>query len=181
MSKTADKEAATQLRRKLLITIIETRPFELITNLDLAQHFGVSINTISNDLCALERARRLIRWRLGKTSRVMFTSRMIVPDHIRRQRKEYERNLCRGGAYAPKRQQRAYTASQAAVSLNGHAAAALEQVINKKGCRFPIGDPMKPGFRFCGKKPAKPWKPYCPACHAKTHAPTPPPKPRKEH
>lgn len=32
-----------------------------------------------------------------------------------------------------------------------------------KACRFPSGDPRKPGFRFCGK-PTVTGKPYCPAC-----------------
>lgn len=32
-----------------------------------------------------------------------------------------------------------------------------------KTCQFPIGDPKKPGFRFC-EKPAKLGKPYCMDC-----------------
>lgn len=35
--------------------------------------------------------------------------------------------------------------------------------LTEENCRFPIGDPKKEGFHFCGCKKARGWKPYCEA------------------
>ena len=47
--------------------------------------------------------------------------------------------------------------SGSATASNGH----IDLLnLNERTCRWPIGEPCKPGFCFCGKTP-KPGSPYC--------------------
>jgi GcrA cell cycle regulator len=61
------------------------------------------------------------------------------------------------------------TASQRIANLNGHTVVqpvtkpipAPAPRLSRDACAWPIGDPKKPDFRWCGAKPVVPGKPYC--------------------
>jgi hypothetical protein len=38
-----------------------------------------------------------------------------------------------------------------------------------QGCAYPIGDPLEPGFRFCGERVAQLGRPYCAEHAAKAY------------
>jgi GcrA cell cycle regulator len=66
-------------------------------------------------------------------------------------------------------------ASQCAISKNEASPEAAERVLALKPgqCRYPLGDPLDPAFRFCAAPIKAEGKPYCAAHHRLCHRPSP--------
>lgn len=52
------------------------------------------------------------------------------------------------------------------IELTGAARAVMD--LGRRQCKFPIGDPSEPDFRFCGQ-PRKSGSPYCPECSQRAY------------